>query len=140
MSECDTCRKVKADYMKPGGLLQTLSITDWKWDDISMDFIVDLPMTARKFNLIWVIMDQLTKYAHFIPVHIKYRVEKYAEIYIARVLCLHGVLKTIISDRGSQFVARFWEQLHASIGTHLIHSLAYHPQTDGQTERESTKF
>jgi hypothetical protein len=62
-------------------------------------------------------------------------VEKYAEIYIARVLCLHGVPKTIISDRGSQFVARFWEQLHASLGTHLIHSSAYHPQTDGQTER-----
>jgi transposase InsO family protein len=62
-------------------------------------------------------------------------VEKYAEIYIARVLCLHGVPKTIISDRGSQFVARFWKQLHASLRTHLIHSSAYHPQTDGQTER-----
>jgi hypothetical protein len=82
-----------------------------------------------------VIVDRLTKSTHFIPVHTKYRVEKYAEIYIARVLCLHGVLKMIISDRGSQFVAHFWEQLHASLGTHLIHSSTYHPQTDGQTER-----
>jgi transposase InsO family protein len=65
----------------------------------------------------------------------KHIAEKYAEIYVARVLCLHGVPKTIISDWGSQFVARFWEQLHASLRTHLIHSSAYHPQTDGQTER-----
>jgi transposase InsO family protein len=100
-----------------------------------MDFIVGLSMMARKFDSIWVIMDQLSKFAHFIPVNTKYRVEKYVEIYIARVLCLHGVPKTIISDRGSQFVARFWEQLHTSFGTRLIHSSAYHPQTDGQTER-----
>jgi hypothetical protein len=135
VSECDTCRKVKANYMKPRCLLQPLSILDWKWDDISMDFIVGLPLTVRKFDSIWVIMDRLTKSAHFIPVHTKYRVEKYAEIYIAHVLCLHGVPKTIVSDRGSQFVARFWEQLHASLGTCLFHSAAYHPQTDGQTER-----
>jgi hypothetical protein len=134
VSECDTCRKVKADYMKLGGLLQPLSIPEWKWDDISIDFIVGLPMTAHKFDLIWVIVDRLSKPAHFIPVNTKYRVEKYTEIYIARVLCLHGVPKTIISDRGSQFIARFWEQLHVSLGTHLIHSSAYHPQTDGQIE------
>jgi hypothetical protein len=125
--ECHTCRKVKADYMKLGGLLQLLSIPDWKWDDINMDFIVGLSLTVRKFDSIWVIVDRLTKSAHFIPVHTKYRVEKYVEIYIARVLCLHGVPKMIISDQGSQFVARFWEQLHASLGTHLIHSSAYHP-------------
>jgi hypothetical protein len=101
VSECDTYRKVKADYMKPGGMLQPLSILDWKWDDISMDFIVGLPLTTRKFDLIWVIVNRLTKSAHFIPVHTKYRVEKYAEIYIAHVLCLHGVPKMIISDRGS---------------------------------------
>jgi hypothetical protein len=134
VSECDTCRKVKADDMKPRGLLQPLSIPDWKWDDISRDFIIGLPLTARKYNLIWVIVDQLTKSAHFIPVNTNYNVQKYAEIYIARVLCLDGVLKMIISDRGLQFIARFWEQLHASLETHLIHSSAYHPQTDGQTE------
>jgi hypothetical protein len=127
VSECDTCQKVKVDYMKPGSLLQPLSILDWEWDDISMDFIMGLPLTAYKYNLIWVILDRLTKSAHFIPVNTNYNVHKYAEIYIACVLCLHGVLKMIISDRGSQFVARFWEQLHTSLGTHLIHSLAYHP-------------
>jgi hypothetical protein len=100
-----------------------------------MDFIVGLPLTARKYNSIWVIVDRLTKSAHFIPVNTNYNVQKYAKIYVARMLCLHGVLKTIISDRVSQFIARFWEQLHASLGTHLIHSSAYHPQTDGQTKR-----
>jgi hypothetical protein len=100
-----------------------------------MDFIVGLPLTAHEFDLIWIIVDWLTKSAHFISINIMYRVEKYAEIYIAHVLCLHEVLKMIISNRGSQFVTHFWEQLHASLGTHLIHSFAYHPQTDGQTDR-----
>jgi hypothetical protein len=127
MSECDTCWKVKAGYMKHRGLLQPLSIPDWKRDDISMDFIGGLPLTARKFDLIWVIVDQLNKSSHFIPINTTYKVQKYAEICIARVLCLHGVLRTINSDRRSQFVARFWEQLHASLGTCLIHSSAYHP-------------
>jgi transposase InsO family protein len=68
-------------------------------------------------------------------VNTNYNVQKYAEIYVARVLCPHGVPKMIVSDRGSQFAGHFWEQLHASLGTHLIHSLAYHPQTDSQTER-----
>jgi hypothetical protein len=98
VSECDTCRKVKANYMKPRGLLQLLSIPEWKWEDISMDFIVGLPMTARKFDSIWVIVDRLSKSTHFIPVHTNYNVQKYARIYINRVLCLHGVPKTIISD------------------------------------------
>jgi hypothetical protein len=99
-----------------------------------MDFIVGLPLMARKFDSIWVIVDRLSKSTYFILVHTNYNVQKYAGIYIARVLCLHGVLKMIISDRGLQFVARFWEQLHAALETHLIHSSAYHPQMDGQTE------
>jgi hypothetical protein len=134
VSKCDTCQKVKADYMKFGGLLQRLSISEWKWDDISMDFIMGLPLTACKFDSIWVIVDRLSKSVHFIPIHTNYNVQKYVGIYIARVLCLHGVSKMIISNRGSQFIAHFWEQLHASLETHLIHSSAYHPQTDGQTE------
>jgi hypothetical protein len=81
-----------------------------------MDYIVDLPLTGRKFNSIWVIIDRLTKSAHFILVHTFYRAENYVELYISRILCLHGVLKTIISDRGPQFIARFWEQLNDSWG------------------------
>jgi hypothetical protein len=98
VSECDTYWKVKADYMKPGGLLQLLSIPEWKWDNISMDFIAGLPLTAHKFDSIWMIVDRLSKSTHFIPIHTNYNVQKYAGIYIARVLCLHGVPKTIVSN------------------------------------------
>jgi hypothetical protein len=99
-----------------------------------MDFIVGLPMTACMFDSFWVIVDRLSKSTHFIPAHTHYDAHRYAEIYIACVLCLYEVPKTIISDRGSQFVTLFWEQLHASLGTHLIRISAYHPQTDGQIE------
>jgi hypothetical protein len=134
VAECDMCQRVKADHMRLARLLQPLSIPAWNWEDISMDFIVGLPLTGRKFNSIWVIIDRLTKSAHFILVHTFYRAEKYAELYISRILCMHGVPTTIF-DRGPQFIARFWEQLNDSLGTHLIHGSAYHPQTDGQIER-----
>jgi hypothetical protein len=97
--ECDTCQRVKADHMRHIGLLQPLSIPVWKWEDISMDFIVGLSLTGSKFNSVWVIVDRLTKSAHFIPVHTFYMVEKYAELYVSHILCLHGVPKTIISDQ-----------------------------------------
>jgi hypothetical protein len=129
--KCDTCRQVKAIHMKTAGTLQSLPIPTWKWEDISMDFITGLPKTARGFDSIWVIIDRLTKIAHFLPVKAKYPVVAYAELYIARILNLHGVTKTIVSDQGPQFVSKFWEELHKSLGTKLLHSLAYHPQTSG---------
>jgi hypothetical protein len=100
-----------------------------------MDFIVGLPRTAKGYDSIWVIIDRLTKIAHFLPVKVKYPVITYAELYIARILSLHGVPKTIVSDRGPQFVSKFWEELHKFLGTKLLHSSTYHPQTSGQTER-----
>jgi hypothetical protein len=100
-----------------------------------MDFIVGLPRTTKGYDSNWVIVDRLTKIAHFLPVKTYYPVLIYAELYIARILSLHGVLKTIVSDRGPQFVAKFWEALHKSLGTKLLHSSAYHPQTSGQTEK-----
>jgi hypothetical protein len=84
---------------------------------------------------IWVTVDRLTKSAHFIPICTWYQARNYAELYISNIVLYHGILKTIISDRGSIFVARFWEQLHDCLGSHLIRSSAYHPQTDDQTER-----
>jgi hypothetical protein len=116
-------------------MLQPLPIPSWKWEDISMDFIVGLPNTSQRHDSIWVIVDRLTKTAHFIPVHTTYTARKYAEIYLDQIVCLHGIPKTIISDRGAQFVTRFWEQFQQTLGTKLIRSSAYHPQTDGQTER-----
>jgi hypothetical protein len=92
-----------------------------------MDFNVGLPHTSRGYNSIWVIVDRLTKLAHFIPIATTYSVRQYAELYISHIVCYYGIPKTIISDRGSIFVAHFLEQLHECLGTHLIRSSAYHP-------------
>jgi transposase InsO family protein len=100
-----------------------------------MDFIVGLPNTSQRHDSIWVIVDRLTKTAHFLPVHTTYNAKTYAEIYLDQIIHLHGMPKTIISDHGVQFIALFWEQLQYALGTKLIQSSAYHPQTDGQTER-----
>jgi hypothetical protein len=121
--------------MKTVGPLQSLPIPTWKWEDISTDFIVGLPRIAKGFDSIWVIIDRLTKIAHFLPVKTYYPIITYAQIYIARILSLHGIPKTIALNWGPQFVSKFWKELHKSLGTKLFHSLAYHPQTSGHTER-----
>jgi hypothetical protein len=131
VARCDTCRRVKAIHIKTAGPLQSLPILSWQWEDISMDFIVGLPRTAKGFDSIWVTIDRLTKIAHFLPVKTSYLVLTYAQIYIARILSLHGIPKTIVSDRGPQFVSKFWEELDKSLGTKLLHSSAYQPQTSG---------
>jgi hypothetical protein len=100
-----------------------------------MDFIVGLPRTQAGYDSIWVIVGCLTKVAHFIPVKMTYSGVRLPELYMSRIVCLHGVPKKIISDRGSQFTSKFWEKLHESMDTKLNFSSAYHLQTDGQTER-----
>jgi hypothetical protein len=96
VARCDTYRRVKAINMKTAGPLQYLPLLTWKWEDISKDFVVGLPRTAKGFDSIWVIIDRLTKIAHFLPVKVKYPVITYVELYIARFLSLHGVPKTIV--------------------------------------------
>nr|ABA95223.1 retrotransposon protein, putative, Ty3-gypsy subclass [Oryza sativa Japonica Group] len=132
---CDVCQRVKAEHQKPAGLLQPLKIPEWKWEEIGMDFITGLPRTSSGHDSIWVIVDRLTKVAHFIPVKTTYSGSRLAELYMARIVCLHGVPKKIVSDRGSQFTSNFWKKLQEEMGSKLNFSTAYHPQTDGQTER-----
>jgi IS30 family transposase len=100
-----------------------------------MDFIVGLPRTEAGYDSIWVIVDRLTKVAHFILVKMTYSGAKLAELYMSRIMCLHGVPKKIVSDRGFQFTSKFWEKLNESMDTKLNFSSANHPQMDGQTER-----
>jgi hypothetical protein len=133
--ECDTCQRVKAEHQRPAGLLKPLSIPLWKWEEISMDFIVGLPKTPSGHDSIWVIVDRLTKSAHFIPVKITFSLEKLAKLYIKEIVSLHGVPLRIASDRDPRFVSKFWKSLHRALGTKLDFSTAYHPQSDGQTER-----
>ncbi|KAK1427869.1 hypothetical protein QVD17_16567 [Tagetes erecta] len=135
VGKCLTCSKVKAEYQKPSGLLQQPEIPQWKWEQISMDFITKLPKTSSGFDTIWVIVDRLTKSAHFLPIKETDRTEKLARIYIKEIVSRHGVPTSIISDRDGRFISRVWRSLQKALGTRLDMSTAYHPQTDGQSER-----
>jgi transposase InsO family protein len=135
VAKCDVCQRVKAEHQRPARLLHSLKIPEWKWEEIGIDFIVGLPRTPAGYDSIWVIVDRLTKVAHFIPVRTNYTGAKLADLYMIQIVCLHGVPKKIVSDRGSHFTSRFWKKLHESLDTQLNFSSAYHPQTDGQKER-----
>jgi hypothetical protein len=132
---CDVCQRAKAEHQRPAGLLHPLKIPEWKWEEIGMDSITGLPRTSKGCDSIWVIVDRLTKVAHFILVKTTYKLSQLAELYMARIMSLHSVPKKIILDRGSQFTPRFWKSFHENMDAKLNVSLAYHPQTDGQTKR-----
>ncbi|KAL0554785.1 hypothetical protein IC582_008713 [Cucumis melo] len=135
VSRCLVCQQVKAPRQKPAGLLQPLSIPEWKWENVSMDFITGLPRTLRGFTVIWVVVDRLTKSAHFVPGKSTYTASKWAQLYMSEIVRLHGVPVSIVSDRDARFTSKFWKGLQAAMGTRLDFSTAFHPQTDGQTER-----
>ena len=135
VSRCLICQQVKIEHQRPGGKMQRIEIPEWKWEGITMDFIVGLPRSKRQHDSIWVIVDRLTKSAHFLPINTRYSTERLAEIYIREIVRLHGVPISIISDRDPKFTSHFWEQLQRALGTKLKFSTAFHPQTDGQSER-----
>ncbi|GMI67547.1 hypothetical protein HRI_000424000 [Hibiscus trionum] len=134
VSKCMVCQRVKAEHQFPSGLLQPLRIPEWKWEKITMGFVTGLPLSPSKKNSVWVIVDRLTKCAHLLLVHTMYTLDKLAELYIAEIVWLHGVPKSIVLDRDPRFTTRFWECLHQALGTRLNCSTSYHPQTDGQSE------
>ncbi|KAJ9544342.1 hypothetical protein OSB04_024049 [Centaurea solstitialis] len=135
VSKCLTCARIKAEHQKPSGLLQQPEIPEWKWERISMDFVTKLPKTKNGHDSIWVIIDRLTKSAHFLPIRETYSIDRLAQLYVDEIVMRHGVPISIISDRDSRFTSRFWQSLQAALGTSVDLSTAYHPQTDGQTER-----
>jgi len=117
--------------------MQCIELSIWKWDMINMDFFTVLPRSFRKFDSIWVIVDRLTKSAHFLPVKTTYIAEEYARLYIKEIVRLHGVPISIISDRGAQFTANFLKSFQKSFGTQVNLSTAFHPR---QTVRQSVQF
>lgn len=135
ISRCLICQQVKAEHQRPAGLIQSLPIPIWKWDDISMDFVTGLPRTSRGHDTIWVIVDRLTKSAHFLPIKKTFPLNRLAQLYIGEIVRLHGVPSSIVSDRDPRFTSHFWDALQTALGTRLKFSIAFHPQTDGQTER-----
>ncbi|GJY47656.1 reverse transcriptase domain-containing protein [Tanacetum coccineum] len=135
VGKCLTCSRVKAECQKPSGLLVQPEIPMWKWERITMDFITKLPKTSNGHDTIWVIVDRLTKSAHFIPTRETDSMETLTRLYIKEIVSRHGVPISIISDRDSHFTSRFWKSLQNALGTQLDMSTAYHPETDGQSER-----
>ncbi|GJU50493.1 putative reverse transcriptase domain-containing protein [Tanacetum coccineum] len=135
VSRCLTCSKIKAEHQKPSGLLQQLEVPEWKWEKITMNFITKLPKSSSGYDTIWVIVDRLTKSAHFLPIREGYKTEKLAKIYVNEIVARHGVPVLIISDHDGQFTSHLWQALQEALGTRLDMSMTYHPQTDGQSKR-----
>ncbi|GKD16045.1 putative reverse transcriptase domain-containing protein [Tanacetum coccineum] len=135
VSKCLTCAKVKEEHQKPSGLLQQPEINVWKWERITMDFVSGLPRTPCGYDTIWVIIDRLTKSAHFLPIKKTDSIEKLTRLYLKEIVCRHDVPVSIILDRDSHFTSNFWRSLQKALGTNLDMSTAYRPQTDGQSER-----
>nr|GEY94141.1 retrotransposable element Tf2 [Tanacetum cinerariifolium] len=135
VSRCLVCHQVKIKHQRASGLLQPLDIPVWKWDEISMDFVTGLPQTQRRHDAIWVVVDRLTKSAHFLPIRKDYSVSRLAEIFQQEIVRLHGTPSAIVSDRDPRFTSRFWKGLQKAWETRLKFSTAFHPQTDRQSER-----
>jgi hypothetical protein len=112
VEQCPTCQQVKARNQRQARMLKPLLIPKWKWDEIAMDFILGLPRTPTREDSIWVVVDHLTKSAHFNPVKVKDPMDKLAKLYVQNIMRLHGVPSTIVSDRDSQFTSSNWKSLH----------------------------
>ena len=115
--------------------MQPLPIPVWKWEHITMDFVVGMPWTQNHHDAIWVVVDPLTKSAHFLSLKTTYSAEQLAKLYIKEIVRLHGVPISIVSDRDTKFASRFWHGFQTAMGTELNLSTAFHPQIDGQSER-----
>jgi hypothetical protein len=135
VAKCGICQQVKVEHQKPAGFLQPLLIPEWKWENITMDFVSGLPRGKRGSDAIWVIVDRLTKSALFLAMKMTDSVEKLAKLYVDEVVRLHGVPVSIVSDRDPRFTSRLWPSVQQALGTKLNLSTAFHPQTDGQSER-----
>ncbi|GKA20583.1 putative reverse transcriptase domain-containing protein [Tanacetum coccineum] len=135
VSKCLTCTKVKAEHQRPSGLLVKSKTPQWKWDNITMDFVMKLPKSSQGYDTIWVIVDRLTKAAIFMPMRETDPMDKLVIMYLKEVVMKHGIPVSIICDRDPRFASNFWKSLQKALGTSLDMSIAYHPQTNGQSER-----
>ena len=135
VNECDVCRRVKAEHQRPAGLLQPLAIPEWKFDHIEMDFVTGFPKSKHGNDAIFVVIDKLTKVAHFLPIKESITAAQLAELYTSRIVSLHSIPQVISSDHGSIFTSKFWDSFQKAMGTNIRFSTAFHPQTNGQVER-----
>ncbi|TIA68013.1 hypothetical protein E3P91_04182 [Wallemia ichthyophaga] len=137
VNRCEDCQRNKSSRRLPQGFLHPLPIAKDKWDRISMDFITSLPLTREGYDSVWVVSDSISKRAHFIPTHTTVTSEKLAPMFIKEIYRLHGIPREIVSDRGPQFISKFWRTLNRLFGTRLSLSSTKHAQTNGHTERNN---
>nr|GEW26469.1 putative reverse transcriptase domain-containing protein [Tanacetum cinerariifolium] len=135
VSKCLTCARVKAEHQRPSGMLAQPAIPEWKWDNITIDFITKLPKSSQGFDTIWVIVDRFTKSAHFWPIRENDPLDKLTRLYLNRIVARHRIPISIICDRDERFTSNFWRSFQKALGTDISMSTAYHPETDGQSER-----
>ncbi|GJV15323.1 putative reverse transcriptase domain-containing protein [Tanacetum coccineum] len=135
VSKCLTCARVKTEHQRPSGLLVQPEIPQWKWDNVTMDFVTKLPKSSQGHDTICVVVDRLTKSATFTPMRETDSMERLVRMYLKEVVMRHGIPVSIICDRDPRFASNFWRSLQKALGTSLDMSTAYHPQTDGQSER-----
>nr|GEU45454.1 putative reverse transcriptase domain-containing protein [Tanacetum cinerariifolium] len=135
VSKCLTYAKVKAEHQRPSGLLIQPTIPEWKWDNITMDFITKFPKSSQGFDTIWVIVDRLTRSAYFLPIKKNDPLDNLARLYLNRIVARHGIPVSIICNRDGRFTSNFWKLFQKDLGTNMSMSTAYHPETDGQSER-----
>jgi transposase InsO family protein len=135
VAECDTCQRVKANNRAPQGGLQPLPVAEGKWLDISVDMITELPCTEEGYDAIMVFVDRLTKMVHFVPCKKTLDSKGFCQMFMDHIVRLHGWPKRVVSDRGSIFTSHFTAAVAELQGWFRRHSSAYHPQSDGQTER-----
>ena len=132
IARCLEYHKVKYEHRNPDNFLQPLPILEWKWDVVTIDFITKTPKTRKKHASIMVVVDKITKVAHFISVNLTHKVANIAEIYMREIAKLHGVPKEIVSDRDPKFTSNFWKGLFKGSETNLNFSTSYEPG-DGKT-------
>ena len=135
ITTCDTCQWIKTSSQLPAGLLQPLLTPGQQWEQVTMDFIVEVPETSEGYNTIVVFVNRLSEMVHLQPTTTTATAMDIANIFFKTIFCLHGLPRVIISDRDTKFTSRFWQTLFKLVNTKLALSTAFHPQTDGQTER-----
>ena len=132
---CLMCQQVKTEHQKQAGLLQPLEVAEWKWEHVTVDFMTHLPRTPQGHDVVWVIVDRLTKLAHFLVMRMTFTLERFCRLYIREIVWLHGVPVSIVLDRDPRFTTHFWKSFQKAMGTRLTVSTTFHPQMDGQSKR-----
>ena len=135
VGHCYTCQQVKAEHQRPTELLQPLPVSEWKWYHITMDFVSSLSRTSRGHNVVWVVVNRLTKSANFLAMKTTDSLSALSWLYVAEIVSLHGVPLLVVLDRDLCFVSNFWRGFQEAMGTQLNFSTTFHPQTNSQSKR-----